>query len=306
MERLKNRQDILLRRVIGDHEETQAELQASRDQLERRVQERTAELQVLNAKLAETRDSAVEASRAKSAFLATMSHELRTPLNAIIGYGELIQEWDLHAPVKEVVPFVDHVLSSARLLLALINDVLDLSRIEARRVELQIEPVLLRSLLSEIAITVRPLITGNLSGFVMDVPSDIGVIVTDRLKLRQVLLNLLSNAAKFTKAGMVILSAKRAGEVITMSVSDTGIGIAKDKLNLIFEPFTQADNSTTRKYGGTGLGLAISSVLCELMGGRLEVESTLGEGTTFSVVLPARENRAQAQSTRASGAQSAE
>jgi signal transduction histidine kinase/DNA-binding response OmpR family regulator len=259
-------------------------LQAHRDNLETLVAERTAELE-------QARMDAESANRAKSAFLANMSHELRTPLNAIIGYSEMVAE-DLEEEGREdFVTDLNKISASGRHLLALINDVLDLSKIEAGRMDLYLEHFEVATLLEEAIVATAPLLGKNSNRFVRIIDPDLGTMRADVTKVRQALLNLLSNATKFTHKGEISLRAKRekraSGEWLVFAVTDTGIGISPDKANLVFEEFAQAEDHTTRNYGGTGLGLSISRRFCRMMGGDITVESVVGEGSTFTVCLPA-------------------
>ncbi|MCY1056514.1 response regulator [Nannocystis sp. SCPEA4] len=257
-------------------------------------QQREQELQRLNEELSSARDRALEASRAKSTFLANMSHELRTPLNAIIGYTELLQDDAAAAGEREVVRDLAKIHGAAEHLLSVISDILDLSKIEAGKMDTHIEPVAFAELAAEVTAALAPLGLKNGSVFITEVDPGVGVLHTDRTWLRQILYNLLSNAAKFTSRGVIRLQARRNvdGETgvdeLRFVVSDTGIGIPPDKIGLLFEPFTQADDSTTRRFGGTGLGLAITRRFCRMLGGDITVESVLGQGSSFTVTLPAR------------------
>lgn len=234
---------------------------------------------------------AEEANEAKGQFLANMSHELRTPLNAIIGYAELIEE-EFEYPEEiepdAVVTDVRRIRNSGSHLLALINDILDLSKIEAGKMESINEQIDLTALLEELENTLEPLAKANKNTLTLrDDTADL-VLFTDCVRLRQILLNLLSNACKFTLDGEVALQVRedRAHDTILFEVRDTGIGMSEEKLQLIFEAFTQADNSTTRRYGGTGLGLSLSRHLANMLGGEIEVESEEGKGSTFTLSLP--------------------
>lgn len=237
------------------------------------------------------------ASQHKSKFLANMSHELRTPLNAIIGVTEMLLE-DAHDLKRddEVEP-LERVIRAARHLLALINDILDLSKVEAGKMELHLESFPLAPLVEDVLKTIQPLAEKNGNELAANCPADLGTIRADQTRVRQALLNLLSNANKFTERGKVTVSVRRtagdAGEWITMAVADTGIGMTPEQLGKLFQEFVQADSSTTRKYGGTGLGLAISRRFCQMMGGDITVESEVGRGSTFTVRLPAEVAAAQ-------------
>jgi len=258
-------------------------------------------------------EAAEAASTAKSAFLANMSHELRTPLNAIIGYSEMLKEETEELGYDELIPDLDKIRTSGRHLLSLINDILDISKIEAGRMDLYLETFDIATLIEEVASTAAPLIEKNGNTLNLHQISNIGTMHGDITKVQQILLNLLSNAAKFTQNGTITLTASRekiAGhssepreentsepaadsqssiaskEFLVINCSDTGIGMNPEQLQHIFQPFTQADVSTTRKYGGTGLGLAISQRFCLMMGGNISVKSQEGFGSTFTIRLP--------------------
>jgi PAS domain S-box-containing protein len=240
--------------------------------------------------LLEARRDAEAASQAKSHFLASMSHELRTPLNAIIGYSEMLQEEVADLGQESLVADLRKIHTAGRHLLALINNVLDLSKIEAGKMDVYVEEFLVGPMLEDVATTVRPLVAKNGNTLAVRADGDLGVMRSDLTKIRQVLLNLLSNACKFTEGGTITLSARRegaeGGEAVFV-VSDTGIGMTAAQMERLFEAFAQAEAATTSKYGGTGLGLAISRRFCHLMGGDIEVASAAGQGTTFTVRLPA-------------------
>ncbi|UCF19267.1 MAG: response regulator, partial [Gemmatimonadota bacterium] len=243
--------------------------------------------------LLEARRAAEAANRSKSQFLANMSHELRTPLNAIIGYSEMLEEDAEEAGQGQFLPDLQKIHAAGKHLLSLINDILDLSKIEAGKMELYLEAFDVRQVIEGVATTVQPLIDKNANKLKLDLADDLAVMHSDVTRVRQVLLNLLSNASKFTEGGTITLSATRekvAGgdaERLRFRISDTGIGMTDDQLDRLFQAFSQADASTASKYGGTGLGLAISKRFCEMMGGSVSVESEAGRGSTFSVELPA-------------------
>jgi PAS domain S-box-containing protein len=236
--------------------------------------------------LQHTKEAAEAATQAKSEFLANMSHELRTPMNAIIGFTRLVMRRS-----KDILPPRDHenlgkILISAEHLLALINDILDLSKIEAGRMELHPVRLQLDGLVDACLRTVEPMLKSERLQLRKALAADLPLLFTDQDKLKQILMNLLSNAVKFTREGSVTVTARRHNSVVELAVVDTGIGIPEDKLELIFEEFRQVDSSIARTYGGTGLGLSISRRLARLLGGDLNVQSTVGVGSTFTVTIP--------------------
>jgi len=278
---------------------TQIALRTAHDELENRVEERTRELseeveehRLTEKMLMHAREDAESANHAKSQFLANMSHELRTPLNAIIGYAEMLQEDAEDANNDVLSDDLGKIRSAGRHLLGIISEILDLSKIEAGHVEIYVEHFVIQDVIDTVADTVRPLIATNNNTFVIDINDNAGVMDSDITRLRQILLNFLSNAAKFTDHGTITLSVSRElkdeGDIIVFSVADDGIGMNEEQLSHVFDPFTQADVSTTRKYGGTGLGLTINREFARHLGGEVKVESTINKGTTFFVHLPAQ------------------
>jgi signal transduction histidine kinase len=229
-----------------------------------------------------------EASQHKSQFLANMSHELRTPLNAIIGVSEMLRE-DAEAAKQDLEP-LDRVLGAARHLLALINDILDLSKIEAGRMVLALSSFALAPLIADVVKTIEPLAAKNSNKVTADCDGSIGTVYADQMRLRQALLNLISNANKFTERGAISINAhqgqENGREWISLAVADTGIGMTQEQLGKLFQEFSQASSTTASKYGGTGLGLVISRRFCQMMGGDITVESEPGHGSTFTIRVP--------------------
>jgi signal transduction histidine kinase len=228
-----------------------------------------------------------EANRAKSSFLASMSHELRTPLNAVIGYGEILEEDLKEAALGQSVEDVRRVQAAGRHLLALIDEILDLSKIEAGKLVLERNTIDLDALLTEVGDTFRPSVAKKRLTFAVIAPAPIGQGEMDGVRLRQCLFNLVSNAIKFTDHGSVTLTATRRGDLLSFAVQDTGIGMTTEQVSRVFHPFEQADTSTTRRFGGTGLGLAITQRLAQLLGGDVAVRSAPGEGSTFTLTARA-------------------
>jgi signal transduction histidine kinase/CheY-like chemotaxis protein len=247
------------------------------------------EIRVAHEEAERARAEAEAASKTKSAFLANMSHELRTPLNAIIGYSEILVEDATDRGDTTSVGDLQKIQGAGKHLLGLINGILDLSKIEAGRMDVYLEQVHLATLVNETRTIVEPMLARNANTLVIECPPDIGAMRTDVTKLKQSLINLLSNAAKFTKGGTVRLAVARepAGNAsrVVFRVSDTGIGMTEEQLGRLFQAFTQADSSTTRNYGGTGLGLTITRHFAVMLGGSIEVTSTPGEGSTFTLTL---------------------
>ncbi|MDE0059424.1 MAG: PAS-domain containing protein [Defluviicoccus sp.] len=273
------------------------------------AKKREAELADLVDRLTVARDEAMEANRTKSQFLANMSHELRTPLNAIIGITELLEEDAADDGQDDYVEPLERISRAGKHLLHLIDEVLDLSKIEAGRVELHAEAIDIAGLMGELATTAQPLARKKGNRLAVRHPRDFGAMHGDPTRVRQIVLNLLSNACKFTEGGEVRLTVERrrvgGKDWVEFAVSDTGIGMTPEQQTRVFEEFAQADSSTTRKYGGTGLGLPISRRLCRMMGGDMEVTSEKGVGSTFTARLPSTLDPAQSGGNgreRASGA----
>ena len=256
-----------------------------------KVSELAEEQKCAAEEIQQAKDAADAANHAKSAFLANMSHELRTPLNAIIGYSEMLAEEAEDAEQDDFIPDLTKINQAGNHLLSLINDVLDLSKIESGKMEAFAETFDVNALIDQVTGTAQPLIAKNNNHFTIERGDNLGRAHQDVTKVRQALLNLMSNAAKFTHEGTVTLKVERERvddvDWLTLAVKDTGIGIAADKLDSVFDEFSQADSSTTRDYGGTGLGLAISRRFCKLLGGDLTLTSQPGAGSTFTVRLPA-------------------
>ena len=270
---------------------TNTALQNLTENLEDTVFQRTEELST-------ALEAAEDASRTKSLFLANMSHELRTPLNAIIGYSEMLEEEADEYDYEEITPDLQKIRTAGVHLLSIINDILDISKIEAGKTELDLEEILMEDLIDEVVISVQPLVEKNNNKLEVEI-DDVQnlVIVNDRTKLRQLVTNLMSNASKFTKDGTVTLSANKStqqdSDWLAIVVKDTGIGMSQSQIERVFDQFTQADETTTRKFGGTGLGLPISRHFAEMMGGEIIVTSVEGEGSTFLVRIPMIVEKAQ-------------
>ncbi|MBN2513726.1 MAG: response regulator [Sedimentisphaerales bacterium] len=284
-----------IQKEMTDRMQAEAELRKHRDHLEEMVSERTSELKLSNQRLKVSVEranlmakQATQANKAKSEFLANMSHEIRTPMNAILGFGELLRDEPMSEEQKS---YVDTILSSGNNLLQIINDILDFSKIEAGKLSTEKVDFSLTQMLEEMESLFRPMCDRKNLDFDILCCSELPEIMrTDPVRLRQCLVNLINNAIKFTEQGHVYLNVglETINQVrhIRFDIEDTGIGIPKDKQMLIFEAFTQADGSHTRKFGGTGLGLTITRQLVELLGGRISLRSNEGRGTLFTIQMP--------------------
>lgn len=272
----------------AENERLYEELKKFNNELEARVLAATSDLAEQNVRLQWQSRELEKANRLKSEFLASMSHELRTPINALIGYTALILDriyGDLNARQEEGLT---RIQAAAQHLLALINDILDLAKIEAGRMPLHLDEISLQDILREVTVHIDPLVKKKGLQYSSSVPDEVVRMRTDRTKVKQIMLNLLSNAVKFTHSGGLTLEARRNGDFVQIDVSDTGIGIRKEDLDAIWEDFRQVDQSRTREFGGTGLGLSITRKLVDALGGRVTLRSEYGTGSTFSIVLPIR------------------
>jgi len=262
------------------------------ESLQEKVLDATYQLRDANKQLEIVAHEAEQASRAKSSFLANMSHELRTPMNAIIGYSELLEEDAKEYNTPELIPDIHKILHAGKHLLTLISDILDLSKIEAGKMEMYLESFQLHDLINDVNMTIEPLADKNNNSLEIEINSDLGEMRADTTKVKQILFNLLSNAFKFTQNGIVTLKVSRVKyddkDMYKFIVADTGIGMSDTQMQSLFMEFSQADVSTTRKYGGTGLGLAISRFFCHMMHGDIDVSSVPGKGSEFTITLPVR------------------
>lgn len=273
----------LKQRVEGSDDPDFDEIITSYNGMLSEIEAQTHELSIAMDQLSEARDQAEAANVAKSAFLANMSHELRTPLNAIIGYAEVLHDDLEREGLERSVEDVSWIYSSSKQLLELINSLLDLSKIEAGKMELDIHNFDMRALMQEVEATLTPIATKQRNTLMFTVDDNISFVESDATKIRQCLLNLGSNACKFTEDGFVQVNVRKHGEEIWCEVSDTGIGMTQEEISRLFRPFVQSDSSTTRRYGGTGLGLALVERFAALLGGDVKVTSEPGLGSTFTM-----------------------
>lgn len=285
--------------MLNGINERDAKLAKYRNELEIQVENRTRDLTETIEKLTAAKLEAFNANQAKSQFLANMSHELRTPMNAIIGYTEMIIEDMEDSDDHGFIPDLKKVTSAAKHLLNLINDILDISKVEARKMVLNFSPVNKELLLQEINSLVHPMMEKNNVTFTMEIDADLPEFVSDEIRLKQCLVNLLSNAAKFSRDKSVLFNLSsflEGGDIwIRFSVQDTGIGMTEEQQKKLFKPFSQASDETAKNFGGTGLGLYLSKCFIEMMGGRIYVSSVANQGSTFTIELPAKRESRESQ-----------
>jgi signal transduction histidine kinase len=287
MESEVDRKSFFLRKIIQNLETSERSVQSKSAELEKALLDQ----QMLHVLAENAQKVAEQANRAKSEFLANMSHELRTPLNAIIGYSEMLQEEAVDLGWSETLQDLVKIKTSGQHLLSLINDILDISKIEAGKMEMHIEEIQLPQLILELMDVVQPLCQKNQNQLIVTWNEDVPQIPSDLIKLRQCLLNLLSNACKFTNDGQINLQIGVQRSAVFFRVKDSGIGIPAEKISHLFQPFSQLDSSTTRQYGGTGLGLAITREFARMLGGDVVVTSELGQGSCFTLSLPLEADR---------------